>query len=67
VKPIIGKEQLRRTVEQVLETEVKAVEDYRKGKTTVIEFLVGQVMAQTKGKANPNFARKILLDALSAS
>jgi len=54
-------------VEQVLETEVKAVEDYRKGKTTVIEFLVGQVMAQTKGKANPNFARKILLDALSAS
>jgi len=67
VKPIIGKEQLRRAVEQVLETEVKAVEDYRKGKTTVIEFLVGKVMAQTKGKANPNLARKILLEALGAS
>jgi len=64
VKPIIGKEQLRRTVEQVLETEVKAVEDYRKGKTTVIEFLVGQMMAQTKGKANPNQTRKLLLEKL---
>jgi len=47
-----------------LETEVKAVEDYRKGKTTVIEFLVGQMMAQTKGKANPNQTRKLLLEKL---
>ena len=61
---IISKEQLRRAVEEVLKTNQKAVEDYQKGKTTVIEFLVGQVMAQTKGKANPNQTRKLLLEKL---
>lgn len=61
---IISEEQLRRAVEEVLKTNQKAVEDYQKGKTTVIEFLVGQVMAQTKGKANPNQTRKLLLEKL---
>ncbi|TSC53688.1 MAG: aspartyl-tRNA(Asn)/glutamyl-tRNA (Gln) amidotransferase subunit B, partial [Microgenomates group bacterium LiPW_31] len=61
---IISEEQLRRAVEEVLKTNQKAVEDYQKGKTTVIEFLVGKVMTQTKGKANPNQTRKLLLEKL---
>lgn len=39
---------------------VKAVEDYRSGKTEVLKFLVGQMMRETKGKANPELAQKIL-------
>jgi aspartyl-tRNA(Asn)/glutamyl-tRNA(Gln) amidotransferase subunit B len=64
VKPSISEEQLRKVVRQVLETEVRAVEDYRKGKTNAIEFLIGQVIALTKGKANPNQTRKLLLEKL---
>jgi aspartyl-tRNA(Asn)/glutamyl-tRNA(Gln) amidotransferase subunit B len=30
----------------------KQVEQYRGGKTTVVNFLVGQVMRQTRGQAN---------------
>ncbi len=35
----------------------KALDEYRKGKTTVVQFLVGQVMKATKGQANPQAAR----------
>jgi len=38
--------------------------DYAKGKENVIMFLVGQVMRQTKGKANPKMVKKILEEKL---
>lgn len=38
----------------------KAVAEYRKGKTSAIQFLVGQVMKATKGQANPQAARAAL-------
>jgi aspartyl-tRNA(Asn)/glutamyl-tRNA(Gln) amidotransferase subunit B len=44
---------LDKIVDQVLATNVKQVEQYKAGKTTVIGFLVGQVMKATRGQANP--------------
>lgn len=38
----------------------KAVAEYRKGKTSAIQYLVGQVMRATKGQANPQAARAAL-------
>jgi aspartyl-tRNA(Asn)/glutamyl-tRNA(Gln) amidotransferase subunit B len=40
-------------VGQVLEDNLKAVGDYKAGKTQSVAFLVGQVMKATKGRANP--------------
>lgn len=40
------------------------VQQYKAGKTTVLQFLVGQVMKQSKGKANPAMVNKIFLDLL---
>ncbi len=40
----------------------KAVEDYKKGKETALQFLIGQMMSKTRGTINPDAARKILLD-----
>lgn len=40
-------------VEKVISANAKAVEDYRKGKTDVIKYLIGQAMRETNGKANP--------------
>ena len=34
--------------------------DYRGGKTPLLQFFVGQMMAETKGKANPKIAAEIL-------
>jgi aspartyl-tRNA(Asn)/glutamyl-tRNA(Gln) amidotransferase subunit B len=38
----------------------KQVEQYRSGKSTVIGFLVGQVMKQSRGQANPQAVNEIL-------
>lgn len=37
-----------------------AVKDYQKGKETAVQFLVGIVMRETKGAANPQKAKEIL-------
>jgi aspartyl-tRNA(Asn)/glutamyl-tRNA(Gln) amidotransferase subunit B len=43
----------------------KAVADYRAGKPTAVQFLVGQIMRATKGKANAKLAADILLKILN--
>ncbi|HEA84558.1 MAG TPA: Asp-tRNA(Asn)/Glu-tRNA(Gln) amidotransferase subunit GatB [Candidatus Wildermuthbacteria bacterium] len=56
---------LDKIVERVIAQNKKAVEDIKKGKTTVIKFLVGKVMAESKGQANPQVAEKLLVEKLS--
>ena len=38
----------------------KEVEAYKNGKTKLLGFFVGQVMKETKGKANPTLVNEIL-------
>jgi len=52
-------------IEKVLADNEKAVEDYREGKEASIKFLIGQVMAVTKGLADPAVAEKIIKDKIS--
>jgi aspartyl-tRNA(Asn)/glutamyl-tRNA(Gln) amidotransferase subunit B len=49
-------------VRQVLADEkaAKAVAEYRAGKASAVQFLVGMVMKATKGQANPQLARELL-------
>lgn len=49
----------------VLEGNPKAVEDYRAGKSSSLQFMVGQVMKESRGKANPTLAQEILQRLLS--
>lgn len=42
----------------------KAVEDIRAGNDKAIGFLVGQVMKQSKGKANPALAQKLIRERI---
>lgn len=47
-------------VDEVLAANPKQVEQYRGGKTAVIGFLVGQVMKQSRGQANPATVNDLL-------
>jgi aspartyl-tRNA(Asn)/glutamyl-tRNA(Gln) amidotransferase subunit B len=38
----------------------KSVADYKAGKAAALQFLVGQVMRQSKGKANPGMVQELL-------
>ncbi|MDI6882882.1 MAG: Asp-tRNA(Asn)/Glu-tRNA(Gln) amidotransferase subunit GatB [Patescibacteria group bacterium] len=52
--------ELESIVKKVITKEQKAVRDYKKGKEGALQFLVGKVMAKTKGLANPEKVQKIL-------
>jgi aspartyl-tRNA(Asn)/glutamyl-tRNA(Gln) amidotransferase subunit B len=51
---------LERMVDDVLAANPKQVDQYKGGKTTVIGFLVGQVMKASRGQANPGVVNELL-------
>jgi aspartyl-tRNA(Asn)/glutamyl-tRNA(Gln) amidotransferase subunit B len=42
----------------------KSIADIREGKDKAIGYLVGQVMKQSRGKANPALAQKLIRERL---
>ena len=50
---------LSEAIEKVIQENSNAVRDYQQGKKNAIQFLVGQVMRETKGKAEPNLVREM--------
>jgi len=51
---------IQAVVEQVIRDNQKAADDVAKGEMKAIGFLVGQVMKESKGKANPGLAQKLI-------
>jgi len=51
-------------IESVIKENDKAVKDYKNGKEASFKFLVGGIMAKTKGRANPKVIEKILKEKL---
>jgi aspartyl-tRNA(Asn)/glutamyl-tRNA(Gln) amidotransferase subunit B len=52
LKQISDSGALEKVIDDVIAANSKQVEQYRSGKTTVINFLVGQAMKATRGQAN---------------
>jgi aspartyl-tRNA(Asn)/glutamyl-tRNA(Gln) amidotransferase subunit B len=57
-------EELKKIILSVIQENSSAVSDYKNGKTSSLQFLLGQVMKKTKGRANPQVSQKILKEAL---
>jgi len=62
---ISDESEIEKVVREVISKNPELVEDYKKGKETVVQYLIGQIMAQTKGKANPQVANKLLKQILT--
>ncbi|KAA9002134.1 Asp-tRNA(Asn)/Glu-tRNA(Gln) amidotransferase subunit GatB [Paenibacillus spiritus] len=56
---------IKQIVETVVANHPQSVEDYRAGKQKAIGFLVGQVMKESKGKANPGLVNQLLAEILN--
>ena len=52
--------ELENIVDKILSDNQQSVEDYHKGKENALKFLIGQVMKETKGKANPQIVQELL-------
>jgi aspartyl-tRNA(Asn)/glutamyl-tRNA(Gln) amidotransferase subunit B len=56
---------LKELAAEIIANSPDQVAQYRGGKDSLIGWLVGQLMAKTGGKADPNTARAVLLELLS--
>jgi aspartyl-tRNA(Asn)/glutamyl-tRNA(Gln) amidotransferase subunit B len=52
-------------IAKIIADNPKVAEDYKKGKETVLQFLVGQVMKETEGRANPGVVAQQLKSILT--
>lgn len=56
--------ELEKIVDGILAKNEKSVADFKAGKENAMKFLVGQIMKETKGKANPQLVQKMMLAKL---
>jgi len=52
--------EIEKFIKEVIRKNPNAVEDYKKGKENALQFLVGQVMAKTRGRAKPEIIQQLL-------
>lgn len=55
---------LEMAVDKVVADNSKAVEDYKKGKKASLKFLIGMVVKETRGRANPQIVEELLKKSL---
>jgi len=53
-------DEISELAKKVIEENPKPAEDYKKGNKNSLQFLLGQIMAKSKGKANPTIAKEEL-------
>jgi aspartyl-tRNA(Asn)/glutamyl-tRNA(Gln) amidotransferase subunit B len=52
--------EIEKVIKEVISKNPKPVEDYKKGKENALQYLVGQVMAKTQGRAKPDTVQELL-------
>ncbi len=56
--------ELDKIIQEIISKNLKAVKDFKNGKENALQFLLGQAMARSKGKASPEILRKLFTKAL---
>ena len=57
-------EELTKIILEILANNPSQIEEYKNGRTNIFDYFVGQVMKQTRGKANPVMTKEILTEKL---
>ena len=60
LKQIGNEDEILSIVNEVLNEQPNAIEQYKSGRTNILDFLVGQIMKKTRGQANPAMARSMM-------
>ncbi len=64
LKQVSDEGELDKFIAEVIAENEKAVTDFKAGKDSSLQFLLGQVMRKSKGSANPNSLRELLIKKL---
>jgi aspartyl-tRNA(Asn)/glutamyl-tRNA(Gln) amidotransferase subunit B len=57
-------EELKKIISEIIDSNPKTVAEFKSGKESVLQFFVGQGMKATKGSANPEILKRIILELL---
>lgn len=62
---ISDKDELTKIVCEIMDNSATQIQQYKDGKTNLFDYFVGQVMKNTRGKANPVMTKEIITEELS--
>ncbi len=62
---VSGEKELTEIIDAVINENAGMVDQFKKGKTPVLQFLIGQAMKKSKGKADPKVIRELLIHRLA--
>ena len=65
LKQISSEDELLKIIKEIISNNPSSVNDYKNGLDRSIKYLMGQIMKETKGQANPVIANKLLIDELN--
>ncbi len=66
MKQVSDSSEIEGIIDRVIESNMQSVDDYKGGKEKAFGFLVGQIMKESKGKANPRLVNELLLKKLNS-
>lgn len=61
---ITDRAEIEKIIKEIITQNPRAVQDFKKGKKNAFQYLIGQIMAKTKGKANPEIVNNLLKNLL---
>lgn len=64
LEQIASREKLLPIIENALLTSEKAVNEYKEGKEKALQSIIGKIMRDTKGRANPEITKEILIEKI---
>ena len=64
IENITNDDEIRKIIKKIIEDNKESVEDYKNGHDRALKYLMGQIMKETKGKANPRIANELLIEEL---
>jgi len=67
ITQLTDKNELNEVISRVMNENPKSVEDFREGKEKALNFLIGQVMRYTRGRAKPDFVLEALKKEINES
>jgi len=60
LQQISNTDEIIKIANEVLDENPNTIDQYKNGRTNVVDFLVGQIMKKTRGQANPTIARETM-------
>lgn len=60
-----NEEKLQELIDEIISEHVEVVNNYKEGKESALQFLIGQGMKKSGGSANPQILKKMLLELIN--